>query len=99
MCAGFGTVLDADPDVVYASQVTHPTGVDASLAGHLHFADGRVAEFFCSMASFAHADADVIGSRGRMMLDMPWTNRPGRNAEVRWDYVSAHTRAARLATT
>src|SRR4029079_3964998 len=62
-------------------------GVDSSFGGELHFADGAVAQCFSSFSAFAHSEADVVGSSGRVSLDMPWTNLLDRPAHVNWVHV------------
>ncbi|HZQ06062.1 MAG TPA: Gfo/Idh/MocA family oxidoreductase [Anaerolineae bacterium] len=80
----FRTVLAAEPIEVFANQVTDHHGVDVCLAAQLNFENGMVAHFFSSMASFAHSEADILGTHGRIELDLPWVNLPGRDGHVNW---------------
>ncbi len=80
----FRTVLAREPYEVMAHQTTDHHGVDTNFSGELRFRDGAVAQFFSSFAAFAWTEADVLGSEGRMYLDMPWVNALERDAHVRW---------------
>lgn len=82
----FRTIFAAEPYEVVATQ-TSQRGVDAGFSGELHFANGSMAHFFSSFASFAHSEADVIGSSGRMTLDMPWSNLLNSPSRVNWSRV------------
>lgn len=84
----FRTIFAAEPYEVSAARVSSQHGVDLSFSGELRFANGANAQFFSSFAAFAYSEADVLGSRGRIFLDMPWVNLPGRNATVNWVYVT-----------
>ena len=76
------TVMGREPQQVVASQVTADSGVDLSLAGQLHFPGGALAQFYCSLESFGHVEADLLGSEGRLQVTSPWANQPGYDAHV-----------------
>lgn len=84
----FRTIFSAEPRQVLATNVVFRRGVDTGFAGEMHFAGGAIAQFYSSFAAFAHTEADITGTRGRMSLDMPWSNLPGRSAHVTWVHVS-----------
>lgn len=83
----FRTIFSAEPHQVLATRVIHSRGIDSNFAGELHFANGALAQFFTSFSAFAHSEADVLGSSGRISLDMPWTNLLDRPAHVHWVHV------------
>jgi xylose dehydrogenase (NAD/NADP) len=83
----FRTIFSDEPHQVLATHVTTRRGVDTSFSGELYFANGVTAQFFTSFAAFAQTEADVIGSSGRVYLDMPWSNLLDRPSHVNWVHV------------
>lgn len=83
-CVSFArTVLQDEPVEVLASETTSDRGVDLSLSGQMRFAKDIHVHFFSSLQSFAHVEADLLGSEGRMQLDFPWVNQLGRSGTVK----------------
>ena len=76
------TVIGANPIEVEAQQVLSDSGVDLSFAGQLRFASGALAQIASSFQVTACWSAEVIGSRGRILLDHPWLNRIGETAHL-----------------
>ena len=76
------TVLQAEPVEVSAYQVSGDTGVDMSLSAQMQFPAGTLVQFFSSFQSFAHIEADFLGTEGRIYADIPWANHIGASANV-----------------
>ena len=82
-CVGFvRTVLQAEPVEVSAYQVSGDTGVDMSFSAQMQFPAGILVQFFSSFQSFAHIEADFLGTEGRIFADIPWANHIGASAKV-----------------
>ena len=82
-CVSFArTVLQAEPVEVSAYQVSGDTGVDMSFSAQMQFPTGTLVQFFSSFQSFAHIEADFLGSKGRIFADIPWVNHIGASANV-----------------
>jgi predicted dehydrogenase len=75
-------MLGANPVEVQGWQVSHEGGADLSFSGHLRFPGGVAGQFFCSFQAAPHAEADVLGSTGRVHFDLPWVNKVGVTARV-----------------
>ena len=83
-CVSFArTVLQAEPVEVSAYQVSGDTGVDMSFSAQMRFPTGTLVQFFSSFQSFAHIEADFLGTGGRIHADIPWVNHIGATANVR----------------
>ena len=83
-CVSFvRTVLQAEPVEVNASQIPAETDVDLRLSGQMRFDSGTLVHFYCSFKSFAHVEADLLGTEGRIQLNYPWVNQLGRTAHVK----------------
>ena len=76
------TVMQEEPAEVVASQIKNNGGVDCSFAGQMRFPSGAHAQFFSSLETFAHVEADLLGTTGRMALTSPWVNHLDRDAHV-----------------
>ncbi len=76
------TMMESEPVEVYAWQVASPTGVDMLFMAQMRFPTGVLAQFECSFDAMPHHEADIIGSRGMIRLDLPWVNHPGRTGNV-----------------
>jgi D-xylose 1-dehydrogenase (NADP+, D-xylono-1,5-lactone-forming) len=82
-CVSFArTILQAEPVEVFADQISADSKVDLSLSAHMRFASGALVNFFSSFAAFGHVEADLLGSEGRIHLNLPWVNRPGTVGKV-----------------
>ena len=82
-CVSFArTVLQAEPVEVSAYQVSNDTGVDMSFSAQMQFPTGTLVQFFSSFQSFAHIEADFLGTGGRIFADIPWANHIGASANV-----------------
>ena len=82
-CVSFArTVLQAEPLEVSAYQVSGDNGVDLSFSAQMRFLTGTLVHFFSSFQSFAHIEADFLGTEGRIYADIPWVNHIGASANV-----------------
>lgn len=82
-CVSFSrTVLQSEPVEVFAFQTTSDSGVDLSFSAQMRFASGTMVHFFSSFAAFPSVNADLLGTKGEIKLNLPWVNQPGRTAEV-----------------
>ena len=82
-CVSFArTVLQTEPVEVSAYQVNGDTGVDMSFSAQMQFPTGTLVQFFSSFQSFAHIEADFLGTEGRIYADIPWVNHIGASANV-----------------
>ena len=82
-CVSFArTVLQAEPVEVSAYQVSGDAGVDMSFSAQMQFPTGTLVQFFSSFQSFAHIEADFLGTEGRIHADIPWANHIGASANV-----------------
>ena len=76
-------MLGADPIEVQGWQTSSPSGVDLSFSAQMRYANGAKAQFFSSFEAVPHAEADLLGSAGRIHLDLPWINKVGVTAHAR----------------
>lgn len=76
-------MLRTEPEEVHGWRTTGPTDVDASFAGHLWFGSGAVAQFFSSFQAAPFAHVDLLGSAGRIELDLPFVNKVGVSSHIR----------------
>ena len=86
-------VFGGPPWQVSGMQVTGPTGIDESFAGQMVYPPAesggaqRLAEFSCSFRSPWHTHAEIHGTRGRLVLDRPFTGMDdGRRHMHFYDY-------------
>ncbi len=77
------TMLRAEPIEVHGWRHDDQGGVDLSFAGHLRFASGTWAQFFSSFQTAPYAHVDLLGSSGRIALDLPYLNKVGVSSEIR----------------
>jgi predicted dehydrogenase len=83
-CVSFmRTVLGQEPLEVHGWQRTGPAGADTRFVGHLRFPNGVFGEFFSSFETCPHIEADLLGSAGRITLDVPWASRPDAVSHIR----------------
>ena len=82
-CVSFArTVLQAEPVEVSAYQISGDSGVDLSFSAQMQFPAGTLVQFFSSFQSFAHIEADFLGTEGRIHADIPWVNHIGASTNV-----------------
>jgi xylose dehydrogenase (NAD/NADP) len=77
------TMLRSEPIKVHGWSVVGKERVDLSFAGHLRFAGGAVTQFFSSFQTAPHSSVDILGSAGRVSLELPYLNKVGVSSEVR----------------
>jgi predicted dehydrogenase len=65
-------VTGSAPAEVFGWQKLGNSGVDMTFAGQMRFADGVLAQFDSSFQAAFRARAEVIGSRGTLIVDHPW---------------------------
>jgi D-xylose 1-dehydrogenase (NADP+, D-xylono-1,5-lactone-forming) len=64
---------DAEPKHVAANaHFDEETGVDLTLSGSFQFDDGMTATFLCSMESEPTYPAEIIGTKGKLLIPHPW---------------------------
>lgn len=71
--AFFQAVLGEDPDTAYAQAMHGPTGVDLVFAASLGYPSGVMVQFTASMTTPISRWARIVGTRGSLELDQPWT--------------------------
>ena len=76
-------MLGAEPVQVAAWQVLGDSGVDLTFMGQMRFSVGTLAQFSCSFQAAPHWEADLVGSRGTIHLDFPWTHEKDETSHVR----------------
>lgn len=75
-------VFQGPPQVVSASHVTGPSGVDETFGGLMQYAGGKYAQIACSFQSPYHTRAEVIGTKGRIVLPRPFTGMEERVSKM-----------------
>jgi predicted dehydrogenase len=75
-------MLRAEPVEVHGWRTASHDGVDASFAGQLQFASGAAGQFFSSFQAAPHAHVDLLGSSGRISLDLPYLNKVGVSSNI-----------------
>jgi predicted dehydrogenase len=76
-------MLNADPIEVHGWSCDNNAGVDLSFAGHLRFPSGALAQFFSSFQAALFAQVEILGSCGKMVLDLPYLNKVGVSSQIR----------------
>ena len=77
-CVSGARLLAGEPDTVFASQITGPTGVDVRLAALMRFENDVIAQFHCGFDLPTESRLEAIGSRGSIVLRDPWhARKPG----------------------
>jgi xylose dehydrogenase (NAD/NADP) len=86
------TMLRADPVEVHGWKTTgkEHVGVDLSFGGQMRFASGTLAQFFSSFEAVPQANVDLVGSTGRIHLDLPFLNKVGVSSHVRIERTGEH---------
>lgn len=64
--------LIADCEPVRASAMMRGDAVDNTLIGMLEFPNGMLAQVECSIESFERVRAEIVGTKGSIVLDSPW---------------------------
>jgi predicted dehydrogenase len=82
--SGCRALAGAEPERVYAEQVTGPSGVDVVLAATLRFPGDVVGLLDCGLALTRRDELEAIGDQGSLFLDDPWHGRQAA-IEVRRD--------------
>ena len=77
--SGCRTVAGAEPERVYAEQVTGGRGVDVALTATLRFPGEVLAVIDCGVSYAPRDELEVVGDAGSLFLDDPWH---GRNAVI-----------------
>ncbi len=77
--SGCRTVAGAEPERVYAEQVTGGRGVDVALTATLRFPGDVLAVIDCGVSYAPRDELEVVGDAGSLFLDDPWH---GRNAVI-----------------
>ena len=70
--SGCRTLAGAEPERVYAEQVTGGDGVDVRTAAVMRFPDDVSATFDCAFDVDNRDELEVIGDAGSLFLDDPW---------------------------
>jgi xylose dehydrogenase (NAD/NADP) len=84
-CVSFArAVLDAEPIEVSAMQTSSHGGIDTNLSAQMRFPGDKFVQIFSSFAAFPHVEADLLGTTGRLHLDLPWLNQMNVSANVTW---------------
>jgi xylose dehydrogenase (NAD/NADP) len=69
-----------EPNEVYGSQVTGPTGIDVLYSGQLSFPAGVISQFECSFISPFKALMEITGDEGRIIIPEPY--KPGKRSKM-----------------
>jgi xylose dehydrogenase (NAD/NADP) len=77
------TMLRAEPIEVHGWHIAGADGVDLSFAGQMRFSSGALTQFFSSFQAAPQAEMEIIGSAGRIHLDLPYLNKVGVSSHVR----------------
>lgn len=64
--------LAADCEPVRACAFRRGTGIDDTLTGLLEFPNGILAQIECSIESYERTRAEIVGTRGAILLESPW---------------------------
>jgi len=64
------------PELIFGGQRLGTSGVDMTFAGQFRFAGDLLCQFDCSFEQPFHWIAEVVGTKGRIVIDAPWI--PGR---------------------
>jgi predicted dehydrogenase len=87
--SGARTLAGAEPERVFAEQVTGGRGVDVAMVATLRFPDDVLGAIDCGLSYAARDELEAIGDEGSLFLDDPWHGRepvievrvPGRETE------------------
>ncbi len=87
------TMLSAQAVEVQGWQATSASGVDVSFCGQLRFASGALAQLFSSFQAVPYAEADILGTNGRITLDLPYVTKVGATSHVHIERVGPEATA------
>jgi xylose dehydrogenase (NAD/NADP) len=77
-CVNICRYLAGEPERVFGEQAVDANGVDLRFAGTLVFDSGAVAQFDDAVTLPPHAEIEVAGETGSLLVDDPWLcRRPG----------------------
>ena len=87
--SGARTLTGAEPERVFAEQVTGGRGVDVAMVATLRFPGDVLGAIDCGLSYAAHDELEAIGDEAALFLDDPWHARepvieiraPGRETE------------------
>jgi predicted dehydrogenase len=80
------TIVGAEPEEVFAWQVTGPTGVDVQFSGQMRFPgsagapEGVIAQFDCAFNMPYRAQMEIVGSETTLTVPAPF--KPGLENEI-----------------
>jgi predicted dehydrogenase len=66
-------VMSGPPEWVFGQQRLGGSGVDVAFSGELHYGDGVMAQISCAFDVPWYTHVDVLGERGRLVLNRPFT--------------------------
>jgi xylose dehydrogenase (NAD/NADP) len=69
-----------EPNEVYGSQVSGPTGIDLLYAGQLYFPGGVISQFECSFITPSKSWIEITGNKGRITIPEPY--KPGKRTKI-----------------
>jgi predicted dehydrogenase len=64
--------MGGPPVWVFGDQWLGESGVDELFNGHMHYADGSMAQFSCSFLSPFHTYVEILGTNGRLEMTEPF---------------------------
>jgi D-xylose 1-dehydrogenase (NADP+, D-xylono-1,5-lactone-forming) len=67
-------VMGGLPDSVYGHQHLGESEVDELFSGQLHYTGGRMAQISASFNTPWYTIVDIVGTKGRLLLNRPFTN-------------------------
>ena len=73
--SGARALAGAEPERVYAEQVTGGRGVDVAMVATLRFPGDVLATIDCGLSYTARDELEAIGDEGSIFLDDPWHGR------------------------
>src|SRR4051794_6983077 len=73
--SGCRALAGAEPERVYAEQVTGGRGVDVALAATLRFPGDVLATLDCGLSYAERDELEAVGDEGSLFLDDPWHGR------------------------
>ena len=73
--SGARALAGAEPERVYAEQVTGGRGVDVAMAATLRFPGDVLGTIDCGLSYVARDELEAVGDEGSLFLDDPWHGR------------------------
>ena len=74
------TIVGAEPQQVWGSSVTGPTGVDLAFTGVLEFGGDVRGSFDCGFNAHFRTEMEIVGTEGVLRLPRPF--KPGRVGQI-----------------